>query len=117
MATLIDPCVKCSTKGVGIFKCQGCSSAFCRRHATEHRTQLNQQLDDIVHEHDQLQQLIIDEGNHSHPLINQINQWEHNSIGIIQQLAENIRQDVHRYLQLQKSSRFRWRNLIHLVLF
>lgn len=104
MATLIDPCVKCATKGVGIFKCQGCSSAFCRRHASEHRTQLGQQLDEIVHEHDQLHQLIIEEENDSHSLINQINQWEQNSIGKIQHTAENIRQEIHQYLKSQKGT-------------
>lgn len=104
MATLTVPCIKCANKGVGIFKCQGCSNVFCRKHASEHRIQLSQQLDEIAHEHDQLYQLITGENNEYHSLINQVNQWEQNSIGKVQQLAENIRQEIEQYIKFQKGN-------------
>jgi hypothetical protein len=105
MATSIIPCAKCASKGVGIFKCQGCSNVFCRKHASEHRDNLNHQLDEIVHEHDQLHQLINQENNEYHPLIIQIDQWEQNSITKIQQVAQQIRQDVAQYIKSQKGIR------------
>jgi len=102
MASLTTPCIKCANKGIGIFKCQGCSNVFCHKHASEHRLNLSHQLDEIVHEHDQLQQLINQENNDDHPLINQINQWEQNSILKIQQIAENIRKEIVQYIRSQK---------------
>jgi adenylosuccinate synthase len=102
MATSTAQCVKCGSKGVGIFKCQGCSNIFCRKHAGEHRDNLSQQLDGIVHEHDQLHQLINQEKNDYHPLINQINQWEENSIQKIQKVAQTIRQEIGQHIKSQK---------------
>ena len=102
MAALTTQCTKCGSKGIGIFKCQGCSNVFCRKHASEHRDTLSQQLDEIVHEHDQLHQLINQENNINHPLMNQINQWEQNSIEKIQKLAQTIRQEIVQYIKSQK---------------
>lgn len=105
MASLNTPCIKCANKSIGIFKCQGCSNVFCRKHASEHRVNLSHQLDEIAHEHNQLYQLINQENNDYHPLINQINQWEQNSIIKIQQIAENIRLDIIQYIKSQKGIR------------
>ncbi len=102
MATLTVPCIKCANKGIGIFKCQGCSNVFCRKHASEHRINLSHQLDEIVHEHDQLHQLIHQENHDFHPLIHQIDQWEQNSIQKIRQIAENIRKEIIEYIKSQK---------------
>ncbi|CAF1156242.1 unnamed protein product [Rotaria sordida] len=102
MATLAIPCTKCASKGVGIFKCQGCSNVFCRKHASEHRDNLNHQLDELNTEHDQLYNLINQNNNGHHTLINQIDQWEKISIKKIQQVAQNIRQDIIQYIRTQK---------------
>ncbi|CAF1552921.1 unnamed protein product [Rotaria sp. Silwood1] len=104
MANLAIPCTKCASKGVGIFKCQGCSNVFCRKHASEHRDNLSHQLDELVSEHDQLYQLINQENNGYYTLINQIDQWEKNSIIKIQQVAQNIRQDIVQYIKSQKEN-------------
>ncbi len=103
---MASPCIKCASKGIGIFKCQGCSNVFCRKHATEHRVNLSYQLDEIAYEHDQLHQIINQENNDNHPLINQLNQWEQNSIIKIRQIADNIRQDIIQYIKSQKGIRF-----------
>jgi len=106
MASLTTPCIKCANKGIGIFKCQGCLNVFCRKHATEHRFNLSHQLDEIVHEHDQLYQIINQENTDDHPLIHRINQWEQNSFLKIRQIADSIRQDIVQYIKSQKGIRF-----------
>jgi hypothetical protein len=54
-------------------------------------------LDEIVLEHDTLQQTIVEnqsKQNNQHPILKEIDQWEKNSIMKIQQLAEEARQQV-----------------------
>jgi hypothetical protein len=102
MTTLSTPCTICSSKGIGIFKCQGCSNVFCRKHVSEHRDNLRYQLDEIIHEHDQIYQLINQSTNAYDPLMNEIDQWEENSIKKIQQVAQNIRDDILQHIKSQK---------------
>lgn len=63
MASIITPCAICAHKSIGIFRCEGCSKVFCRKHVDDHRNDLRQQLDEIIHEHDQLNQLLIETEN------------------------------------------------------
>lgn len=92
-------CAACDKGGVGIFKCEGCSQVFCRKHCIEHRDKLTHQLDEIVLEHDTLQQAIQEydniQNNHYH-LIEQINKWEIDSINIIRQRAADTRQQFYK---------------------
>jgi len=99
------PCVTCGSKSVGIFKCEGCSQTFCRKHVNEHRNVLSHQLDEIVLEHDTLQQTIAekdDQKDYRQSLHKQIDQWEQDSIIKIQQTAEEARKQVERLTSLQK---------------
>ncbi len=91
------PCATCGNKAAGIFRCEGCLNVFCRKHLNEHRDLLSHQLDEIVLEHDTLQQTIVEnqsKQNNQHPILKEIDQWEKNSIMKIQQLAEEARQQV-----------------------
>ncbi|CAF0758708.1 unnamed protein product [Adineta steineri] len=76
--------------------CSGCSKDFCFQHLTEHRQILHRQLDEIINDHDQFQQTIIQQKQNllNSSLIQQINQWETNSIKIIQEIAEECRETV-----------------------
>ncbi|CAF0766990.1 unnamed protein product [Adineta steineri] len=76
--------------------CSGCSKDFCFQHLTEHRQILHRQLDGIINDHDQFQQTIIQQKQNllNSSLIQQINQWEINSIEIIQKIAEECRETV-----------------------
>ena len=76
--------------------CEGCSKAFCIKHFTDHRRLLDEEMNMIIDEHDLLknslnQQIIKHD---SHPLIKQIDQWEKESIRIIQQRANELRQEL-----------------------
>jgi hypothetical protein len=99
------PCATCGDKSVGIFKCEGCSQIFCRKHVNEHRDVLSHQLDEIVLEHDTLQQTIAeqnDQGNYRHSLFKQVDQWEKDSIMKIRQIADQARQQVEKLTSLQR---------------
>jgi uncharacterized Fe-S cluster-containing radical SAM superfamily protein len=91
------PCATCASKAAGILRCEGCLQIFCRKHLNEHRDLLSHQLDEIVLEHDTLQQTIVEnksEQNKQHHILNQIDKWEQDSIVKIQQIAEEARQQV-----------------------
>ncbi|CAF1130163.1 unnamed protein product [Adineta steineri] len=94
---------KCSTcnKANATFFCAGCSKGFCFQHLTEHRQILHKQLDEIINDHDQFQQTIIQQKQNPHnsSLIQQINQWETNSIHQIQQTAQQCRETVMKLTQ------------------
>jgi hypothetical protein len=79
-------------------------NVFCRKHLNEHRDLLGHQLDEIVLEHDTLQQTIAEnksKQNNQHPVLKEIDQWEKNSIAKIQQLAEEARQQVRKLTSSQ----------------
>ncbi|CAF0818173.1 unnamed protein product [Adineta steineri] len=88
-------------KGNTTYICRGCSKDFCFQHLTEHRQILDGQLNEIVNDHDQFQQTIIEQKQNPHnsSLIQQINQWEKNSIEKIQQTAEECRETVMKLTQ------------------
>jgi hypothetical protein len=45
------PCSKCN-KGGATFTCDGCHRSFCLKHASDHRDELSQLMDNIGQEHD-----------------------------------------------------------------
>ena len=91
-------CVTCG-KEKATSKCAGCLQDFCFNHLAEHRQQLSKQLDDIEVHRVLFQQTIIQQTNEpqKHSLIEQINQWEKDSIQKIQQTAEETRQILFKY--------------------
>lgn len=77
------------------YPCQGCSNIFCFDHLTQHRTDPNQQLDQIQNDHDQFRQKINDQKVNptEHGLVRQINRWEKESINKIKQMAKECKQE------------------------
>jgi hypothetical protein len=76
------------------FKCGGCLEEFCYKHLGDHQQELNKQFDEIEVNRDLFRQSLtehLEQLNHQ-ILIQQIDQWEQNSIEIIQQTAEEARQ-------------------------
>jgi hypothetical protein len=74
-------CVICN-KEKSTLKCGGCSQDFCYNHWDTHRQELNKQLDEIEINHDLFRQSFTEyiERPNNNTLIQQINQWEQNSI-------------------------------------
>jgi hypothetical protein len=86
-------CVICDKKKATL-KCGGCFQEFCFQHMKSHRQTLNKQLDEIEFNRDIFRQSLTQqiEQPNNHILIQQIDEWEKNSIKNIQQTAEEKRQ-------------------------
>ncbi|CAF1272509.1 unnamed protein product [Adineta ricciae] len=78
------------------FLCKGCPKEFCKKDFPEHQQQLNDQLHFIINDFDQFKQNI-KENQINSSFIEQINQWEQNSIRLSKQTAENCRKEVFDY--------------------
>lgn len=79
--------------------CEGCSHHFCLDHLAEHRKNLGEQLDQIENDHNELRQAISDQRKNptASSSIEQINQWEMDSINKIKQIAAQYRQKLTNY--------------------
>ena len=88
-------CVKCE-KVKSTSRCGGCLQEFCHNDIGHHRQELNEQLDEVEVNRDLFRQTLTEQTTdpQKHPLIQQINDWERQSIKIIQQTAEEARQSL-----------------------
>jgi chromosome segregation ATPase len=97
MATVTSKihCVTCKKEKV-TYKCEGCAQKFCLNHLVNHHQLLIKQLDEIENQQNLFRQLLSEQSDdqQKHSLIQQINQWEKNSIQKIQQMADEVRQVV-----------------------
>ncbi|CAF1478395.1 unnamed protein product [Adineta steineri] len=100
MASNKTLCFTCNKDKI-TFPCEGCSKEFCLIHLTEHQQILNEELNHIINDYDQFKQRLNEQKQNSqnHSLIEQINQWETNSIEIIQQKAQEGRKSLIEYSQ------------------
>jgi chromosome segregation ATPase len=85
-------CVTCGKENATL-KCTGCLKDFCFNHLVEHRQQLSKQLDDLENKRNLFRQTLTEQTNQpeKYSLIQQINQWEKDSIKQIQQTADQAR--------------------------
>ncbi|CAF0818433.1 unnamed protein product [Adineta ricciae] len=80
-------------------RCEGCLQIFCYDHLTDHRQELNKQLDLIQLNYDRFQRALNEQINHPQIILltKQINKWEIDSITKIQQTAIECRQALLEY--------------------
>ncbi|CAF1433866.1 unnamed protein product [Adineta steineri] len=95
-------CFKCNKEKI-TYPCEGCSQRFCFTDLAEHKQLLNDEQNHIINNYDQFKQRINEQKQNpqNHSLIKQIDQWETNSIGKIQQKAQECRNIV-----IKSSQRF-----------
>jgi hypothetical protein len=88
-------CATCRKDRASV-KCFGCSEDFCSEHMIIHREMFNTQLGHIETARDRCRQAIKDQKANppTHPLLQQINQWECDAIAKIQQTAAEARQTL-----------------------
>ncbi|CAF1557116.1 unnamed protein product [Adineta steineri] len=88
-------CFKCNKNKI-TYPCEGCSQYFCLMDLTEHRQILNDELNHIINDYDQFKTRFNEQKPNSDDLslINQINQWEINSIEKIKQKAKDCMEIV-----------------------
>jgi hypothetical protein len=91
-------CIKCG-RGRATSKCAGCLQDFRYDYLTDHRRELSQLLDGIEVDRDIFRQTLNEQSNHldKHLLIQEINQWEQDSIKQIQQVANECRHKLIRH--------------------
>lgn len=88
-------CLMCNKKEA-FFACRGCGQNFCEDHINEHHQSPVKQMDDFLNDHNQLQKMIENylKESRKHPLIQQIDKWERQSINKIQQAANDARTQI-----------------------
>ncbi|CAF4337765.1 unnamed protein product [Adineta steineri] len=86
-------CFKCKKEKI-TYACEGCSQRFCFMDLAEHKQILNDELNYIINDYDQFKQTIDErkQDPQNHSLIKQIDQWETNSVAMIQQKAQEYRE-------------------------
>ncbi|CAF3631892.1 unnamed protein product [Rotaria sp. Silwood1] len=81
------------------YECKGCSEHFCSKHLAQHHEKINQQFDKIKDDCSSFLKTVIDQKDDpkKRPLIQQINQWEDDSINKIKQTANECRRKLINY--------------------
>ncbi|CAF0826672.1 unnamed protein product [Adineta steineri] len=99
MANNKRQCFTCNKEKI-TYSCKGCSKEFCLTHLPEHQLILNGELNYITNEYNEFKQKINEQKQNPQNdfLIKEIDQWERNSIEIIQQKAEDCRKIAMEYL-------------------
>ena len=94
-ATSKARCVSCG-KEKAVMKCGGCLQDFCFHHMTDHRQELSKQLDGVEVARDLFRQTLTEQSSkpQKHVLMQQIDQWERDSMNKIQKTAEEARQHL-----------------------
>jgi hypothetical protein len=84
----------CCDKEKAVMKCGGCLGDFCFPHMIGHRQDLSKQLDEIDATHDLFRQTLREQSSEpqKYALMQQIDQWEHDSMNKIRTTAEEARQ-------------------------
>jgi hypothetical protein len=92
-------------KQAAVTNCEGCSKAFCIKHFNDHRRLLDEEMNIIIDEHDQLKSTLTQHMTKpaTHPLINDINDWEKESIAKIQQRANKLREALLQSITVHES--------------
>ncbi|CAF1490133.1 unnamed protein product, partial [Didymodactylos carnosus] len=94
--------IHCKECARGIMICKGCETIYSTSHFQQHRQQLAQQLDKIVHQHNLLQELLYPTSSSSmqennikqSDLLKIIEQWKYETIKRIEDAAELAQQQV-----------------------
>jgi hypothetical protein len=91
-------CFSCK-KVTRTFNCDGCSQKFCFDCLTKHLQELKRDLNGIENDHDQFKQKLNDQKKDTkkRSLIQQVDQWEEDSINKIKQTAQQSRQRLINY--------------------
>ena len=98
MTTNIFGRARCSIcrKDNAVLICEGCLENFCYKHVADHRQQLSKQLADVETSCNLMREALNEQTTDSNknPLIQQIDQWERESIEQIRRAAEEARQSI-----------------------
>lgn len=73
--------------------CEGCSQRFCPKHFTEHRNQLHDEMNELLREHEHIQNSLVEQRKNgdNYQLIKRIYEWERDSIAKVKNRANELR--------------------------
>ncbi|CAF1167116.1 unnamed protein product [Adineta steineri] len=93
-------CFTCNKDKI-TYPCEGCSQRFCLMDLTEHHQILNNELNHIINDYNQFKHRFTEQKPNPHDLslLDQINQWEIDSVNKIKQRAKECREIVTKSLQ------------------
>ena len=96
--TMKNQCMRCEKKAVS--KCSGCSRDYCFDHFSEHREEFIRQFHQLENRHNLHRQTVMDQRTNpeKHSLVQEIDQWENESIEKIRQKANESKRLVVKYL-------------------
>ncbi len=98
MATTKTQCSICN-EDKDIYECKGCSETFCFPHLTNHRDTINKQFNQMEDNCNSFRQILLDQKTDPKKrcLVEQVDQWEKDSIQKIKQTANECRQNLIKY--------------------
>jgi chromosome segregation ATPase len=94
-ASAKNKCVICQKERSEV-RCEYCFQTFCYKHLIDHRQEVDKTFDEIQMNHDEIRQTLNEQiaDATKHYLVKQIDQWELDSIAVIQRTARECRQKV-----------------------
>ena len=93
-------CIACNKTGI-IMLCDRCEQTYCDKHIAEHRQKLPNQLNEIMHEHELIQDELRQTTNNQ-SLFQTVDQWENDSIVKIQTTAQTLRDELREMITSSK---------------
>jgi hypothetical protein len=96
-------CGRCRNGSEGEFTCNRCQQSFCWEHLTDHRQDIQKQMDTLTQNHYLLKRDWEDESYHQE-LLHKIDQWEKESIEKIQMTADLARVDLRALIKQEKDN-------------
>lgn len=95
MSNKLARCFACN-KEKFVYECEGCSKQFCVKDMNEHLQTLSTQLGELEKERDQFQKILTQQQNDPKtlPLMQEIDEWENDSIMKVKQTAEECRRSL-----------------------
>ena len=88
-------CLICQ-KEKSVVRCEGCMQIFCYNHLNQHREEFHQQFQEIQNNYDRFRENLNEQKDdpRKHSFIQQIDQWELDSIQLIRETAQTCRESV-----------------------
>lgn len=93
-------CVICN-KYTGVLVCNGCQLTYCGKHVRKHRQELSYKLENLIEEHDIIEE-DIEQLSNEHYHLRRIDKWEKQSIKKIQIAADFARKDLKQIVEKSK---------------
>ncbi|CAF3365161.1 unnamed protein product [Rotaria socialis] len=104
-ANIHGSCIKCGKTG-GVLFCNGCQQTLCFKHVSEHRDEIEKQLEDLISQETQFENNL-NQRDDSHDLFNDIDKWKKEMIEQIKQIAKQAKEDLRQLINQSNEKLFK----------